>query len=116
MAINAGTNADAVDALGDPLEFDQRGNGFPRISEGTVDIGAFEDFTPTLTVSIDPASIPENGGTSAATVTITRNTDTFVNLTVNLSSDDTSEATVPATVSFPPERLPPRSPSQQSMT
>ena len=34
-AIDAGDNADAP-------EFDQRGRGFPRIVNGTIDIGAFE--------------------------------------------------------------------------
>ena len=44
-AINAGSNALAVDANGNPLTTDQRGAGFPRIVGGTVDIGAYE-FTP----------------------------------------------------------------------
>ncbi|MFQ3612241.1 MAG: choice-of-anchor Q domain-containing protein [Cyanobacteriota bacterium] len=38
-AINAGSNALATDA---GLNFDQRGSGFPRIVNDTVDIGAFE--------------------------------------------------------------------------
>ncbi len=42
-AIDAGSNALAVDpTTGDPLAYDQRGAGFPRIVNGTVDIGAFE--------------------------------------------------------------------------
>jgi hypothetical protein len=41
-AINAGSNALAVGADGNPLPTDQRGLGFPRIAGGTVDIGAFE--------------------------------------------------------------------------
>lgn len=41
-AINAGSNALAVDQNGSPLTFDQRGAGFSRISGGSVDIGAFE--------------------------------------------------------------------------
>jgi hypothetical protein len=39
-AIDAGSNALAVDASGNPLTTDQR--GFARVSNGTVDIGAFE--------------------------------------------------------------------------
>ena len=39
-AIDAGSNALAVDPQGNPLITDQR--GFPRIVNGTVDIGAFE--------------------------------------------------------------------------
>ena len=57
------------------------------------------DAPDSLTVTIDSASISENGGTSNATVT--RNTGTVGNLTVNLSSGDTSEATVPASVTIP---------------
>ncbi len=41
-ALDAGDNALAVDADSNPLSTDQRGPGFPRISGGTVDIGAFE--------------------------------------------------------------------------
>lgn len=41
-AINAGSNAQAVDEHGVPLAFDQRGTGYARITAGTVDIGAFE--------------------------------------------------------------------------
>jgi hypothetical protein len=41
-AINLGDNAAAVDAQGEPLRWDQRGNGDPRIIAGITDIGAFE--------------------------------------------------------------------------
>ncbi|MFC3530804.1 choice-of-anchor Q domain-containing protein [Vogesella facilis] len=41
-AINLGSNAAATDAQAQPLEWDQRGNGDPRIVAGIVDIGAFE--------------------------------------------------------------------------
>jgi hypothetical protein len=42
-AIDAGSNALAIDpSTGLPLTTDQRGAGFPRIVNGTVDIGAFE--------------------------------------------------------------------------
>ena len=51
-----------------------------------------------LTVSITEASISENGDSSQATVT--RSTGTSGDLVVNLLSDDTSEATVPATVTI----------------
>lgn len=41
-AINLGDNAIAVDDAGNPLTWDQRGNGDPRFARGYVDIGAFE--------------------------------------------------------------------------
>ena len=50
----------------------------------------------TLTVTIADASIGENGGTTTATVS--RTGDSASELVVDLSSDDTGEATVPATV------------------
>ncbi|MCH2130082.1 MAG: S8 family serine peptidase, partial [Pirellulaceae bacterium] len=55
------------------------------------------DSSPTLTVTIADASFSESAGAAATTGTVTR-TDTMGDLVVNLSSDDTSEATVPATV------------------
>src|SRR5690606_29121427 len=83
----------------------QRGAGFARILDGdgdvtqTVDIGAFEaDTLPALMVTIDPASISENGG--VATGTVTRNTSTGNELVVTLMSSDTSEATVLMTVTI----------------
>ena len=54
---------------------------------------------PTLTVTINRASMNENGGT--ATGTVSRNLTTSGDLVVSLSSSDTSEATVPATVTIP---------------
>jgi predicted outer membrane repeat protein len=50
-AINLGDNASAVDELGNPLIWDQRGNGDPRFVAGITDIGAFEHQRhPHLTV------------------------------------------------------------------
>jgi len=51
-AINAGNNAKALDAEGTPLTTDQRGTGFPRILDGTIDIGAFEATTGSLSVQL----------------------------------------------------------------
>jgi hypothetical protein len=41
-AINLGDNASAVDENGEPLVWDQRGNGDPRYVSGFTDLGAFE--------------------------------------------------------------------------
>ena len=49
-AIDAGSNALAVDASSNPLTTDQRGAGCPRVVNGTVDIGAFE-FSLSQTIS-----------------------------------------------------------------
>ncbi len=50
-AIDAGSVALAVDTNGNPLTTDQRGAGFPRILNNTVDIGAFESQGFTITLS-----------------------------------------------------------------
>ncbi len=68
-------------------------------ADATATVEVLDDEFPTLTVSIDPAIISEIGGT--ATVTVSRNTEELGELTVDLLSDDTSEATVPATVTIP---------------
>jgi hypothetical protein len=64
-ALNAGNNgnllADSSDLDNDgnvtePVPFDQRGAGFPRVLDGTVDIGAFEGFSltqPPLQLALD---------------------------------------------------------------
>ncbi|EGF91483.1 hemolysin-type calcium-binding repeat 2 copies family protein [Asticcacaulis biprosthecium C19] len=60
--------------------------------------GTSNDPTPVLTVAVAASSISENGGISTATVT--RTGSTASDLVVTLSSDDTGEATVPATVTI----------------
>ncbi len=74
-AINAGNPTLAVDPQGDALTTDQRGTGFARKVNGTVDIGAFEvqavtnNPVPTLT-SISPNVIVV-GFASPVTLTVT---------------------------------------------
>ena len=53
---------------------------------------------PTLSLSISNNVLAESAGAGAATATLTRNTPTTSDLTVQLSSSDTSEATVQQSV------------------
>lgn len=70
-------------------------------ADGTDDVDVEDDDVPELTVVIVAASISEADGPSATTATVTRNYDTANPLTVELSSDDTTEATVPASITIP---------------
>ena len=68
-AINAGNDAlRPVDPNGVPLEFDQRGSGFPRIFDAAVDIGAFEvqNQPPTVEAGADQ-DVDEGSTVSLAT-------------------------------------------------
>ncbi len=51
-AIDAGSPAFAVDPEGNTLTTDQRGAGYPRIVNGTVDIGAYETGPTVFTVDL----------------------------------------------------------------
>ena len=60
------------------------------------------DGDPTLSLTISPSTLWEFSGPAAATGTVTRtNFDLTKPLTVNLSSSDTTEATVPSSVVIP---------------
>jgi hypothetical protein len=84
-AIDAGDNALAVDASGNPLQYDQRGPGFARIVNGTVDIGAFEVQTaPVVSIVVTP---PSAQGTTAG-----------VSASFSLGSFTESGATAPYSV------------------
>jgi len=62
--------------------------------EGTDTIDVLDDEAA-LTLVIDSATMSENGGSSSVTVTRTNSTG---DVTVNLASDDTTEATVPSSI------------------
>jgi hypothetical protein len=60
-----------------------------------------EIVTPTLSLSIAPGTISENGG--VATATLTRTGDASQELVVTISTDDNSEVSTPVTVTIPAE-------------
>ena len=74
-AIDAGNNALALDASGNPLTTDQRGAGYARISGSAVDIGAFEYQTPapTMTTLLASSSSLTYGQREVLTATVTTN-------------------------------------------
>ena len=59
-----------------------------------------DDVLPKLTVSINSNVIAENVGNNATTGTVTRDVVTNTPLVVNLTSSDTTEATVPQSVTI----------------
>ncbi|MBI1313173.1 hypothetical protein GC176_17925, partial [bacterium] len=59
------------------------------------------EATPHLLLTIDPMTIAENDGASAATATLTRTGDLSAPLTVTISIDDTSEAGTVSEVTIP---------------
>lgn len=68
---------------------------------GGDDVNVLDDEAAQLTVTITDSQIGEGDGPAATTATVSRNTDVSQALTVDLMSDDTSEATVVATVTIP---------------
>lgn len=58
-----------------------------------------DNDTPVLSLTLTPASISEKDG--LATATVSRSGSTTSNMVVNLASNDTTEATVPTSVTIP---------------
>lgn len=85
LSIDDALSDDAFDALPDQM-----------VVALTVD-----DDVAALTLTIAAASISEGAGSGATTATITRNTDPTNAMVVVLSSSDSSEAAVPASVTIP---------------
>ena len=69
-AIGAGSTALAVDANGVSLQYDQRGIGYHRTKNDTVDIGAYEVQLTTPTLTVTDAGGGYNGTPYAAVATI----------------------------------------------
>ncbi|MFO0975355.1 MAG: S8 family serine peptidase [Planctomycetaceae bacterium] len=71
-----------------------------NIISGTLDINVTD--VESVTLSVNTSEFYENGGPTAAVGTVTRsNTDTSLPLVVTLTSSDTTEASVPSTVTIP---------------
>jgi len=66
LAIDAGSNSLAVDRAGKHLATDQRGAGFPRIVNGTVDIGAFERPIVTAGPTVYMVDLTSDSGASTS--------------------------------------------------
>ncbi len=90
IAINTGDTSTCI-------ANDQRG----LVRDASCDVGAFEFglVEPTLSLSVSPLSIAENGGTS--TGTITRDAPFDAPVTITLQSSDLASASVPASVLLP---------------
>lgn len=86
LSIDDANSDDAFDPLVDQI-----------IRVVTVDDGANGGV---LSLTIDRESIAENAGLAAATATVSRSGNTGTALTVSLASNDTTEATVPQSVTI----------------
>jgi hypothetical protein len=87
-AIDAGNNVLAVDAKNNPLVTDQRGVGFSRIINGTVDIGAFESQGPAPIVQLGAPSFNANESDGQVSITVVRVSGGPDPFTVNYSTSD----------------------------
>ncbi|MEZ5330353.1 MAG: GEVED domain-containing protein, partial [Verrucomicrobiales bacterium] len=107
IIIAAGTNSatffvDAVDdALVDGTQTVTFTASAPGYVSGTDTIDVTDDDTPTLTLSIDKASVFEFGGVDASHVTVTHNLATMTPLSVSISNSDTTEIAAPSTLAIP---------------
>ena len=93
----------AVDAVDDTLVDGDQSVTLTASATGysadTAGVTVTDDDIPTLTLSVSPKIFGENDGGSAATGTVSRNTTSGA-VTISLSSSDTSETTVPASVTL----------------
>ena len=83
-AIAAGLIANAVDpTTSDPIPFDQRGVGFPRVVNSTIDIGAYQTQATATNLSVQAVS-GTYGGTRTLTATLTSGGDPVVGELVDI--------------------------------
>ena len=74
----------------------------PGYQDGSDALNVTDDDSLTLTLEILVSEVSEADGAAATTATVSRNDeDTSGELVVSLSSDDTTEADVPLTVTIP---------------
>ena len=93
-------DTNGTDTFVPSAEWDGFGNDvFSGFGAHTVDGGGGGGGA--LALVINPSTFSENTGTNAATGTLTLTQSQTTNLVVNLVSSDTSEATVPASVTIP---------------
>lgn len=101
-AINAGDNALAVDPDGNALAFDQRGEGFDRIFDGFVDIGAFETTVPdTVAPAVESTVINDGDEQRSMVNSITVSFSEVVNVSASdfLLQHTTTNTNITPTVS-----------------
>ncbi len=110
----------AIDAVDDAIVDGSQTAAFTAAATsytaGTASVSVTDNDAAALTLTINKTTFAENAGSNAATGTVTRNTaDVSSALTVTLTSGDTTEATVPATVIIPADRRQQRSQLTPSM-
>ena len=103
---NAASATFTITALDDALLDGTVGLTVTATANGFASATAALDVTDheELTLTIDTSSISENGGATTATITRSNTDDLSQALIVDLASDNTTEATVPATVEIPAEQ------------
>ena len=90
IAINVGSNALAVDEGNLPLVEDQRGFGFARIVESTVDLGAFETAHPGSVRFASATANALEGSTQTLTIEVQRIEGSVGAISVDFATADGS--------------------------
>jgi cyclophilin family peptidyl-prolyl cis-trans isomerase len=104
IPVGATTATVNVEAVNNPAVTGPVNVTFTAVAAGFADATTtltVTDNQTVLTLSANPATIAENAGASASTLTVTRSGPTTSELLVSLSSSNNSHADVPATVIIP---------------